>query len=105
MAERVAAVMDAEDIVARLEGEMLAVLAPAADRDSAVKLARRLRGGVALHRIAVGSERLSVTVCIGVVALDELGVTCSPVVDLMAVAQSRVAAARRSGRNRVGAAG
>jgi diguanylate cyclase (GGDEF)-like protein len=105
VADRIGAVMDAEDVVARFEGETLAVLAPGADRESAAKLARRIRGGVALHRIAVRSARISLTVCIGVVALDELGVTCCPVVDLMAIAQARIAAARRGGRNRVRAAG
>lgn len=101
VADRIAAAAEPADVIARLAGDTLAVLAPGSDSAHAAKLARRIRGGLVLRHVETGSEREAVTVSIGAVGLHELGVDSCPAADLLAIARARLDEAKRCGGNRI----
>lgn len=85
------------DLVARLGGEEFAVLLTDSDLDAALVWADRLRTLVAENRFG-GNVAVSITVSVGLVALDEKLTTYEAV---MSMADRALYAAKRQGRNRV----
>jgi diguanylate cyclase (GGDEF)-like protein len=88
------------DLIARDGGDELFVLTRAT-RDEAIALAERLRDRLAQVRVDVGGGSITATVSIGVAFLSECGVSSSTGRELVRLAESRVAAAKLAGRNRV----
>lgn len=89
-----------EDIVARYGGEEFVVLLRATALEGAVRLAERLREGVAKEQVPVDDQVLSVTVSIGVAELAELPPEQGGT-ELLAMADARLYRAKISGRNLV----
>jgi diguanylate cyclase (GGDEF)-like protein len=99
-AQLLSATVRASDVVARAGGEEFVVVMPHADAAEAAACADRLCAAIAAepwHRLAVG---LTITASIGVVTAD--GRTAS-VESLVQLADRRLYAAKRAGRNRVDA--
>jgi diguanylate cyclase (GGDEF)-like protein len=86
------------DLVYRIGGEEFVVLLPGADLERTIEVGERLRAAVAESR----SGELTVTMSLGAAAARGRGVRFA---DLYAAADSALYAAKRSGRDRVCAAG
>ncbi len=86
----------ASDIVGRLGGEEFALVLPEATLDSAVAAGERLRKLVAEHVIAVGGERVAVTISVGASVCDA---ATAGVEELIKQADLALYEAKRSGRN------
>lgn len=87
----------ARDLLGRLGGEEFAILLPEADIDAAVRVAERIREGVAAMPMRLGEHTVRVTVSIGVATYRG-----APRFDAMlAAADEALYRAKRSGRNRV----
>jgi diguanylate cyclase (GGDEF)-like protein len=93
VAQVIAGAARAEDLGCRIGGEEFALLLPGADEHAAGEVAERLRRAVEARRLPVGS----VTVSLGVAA--SRGDLEGPA--LVAVADTRLYAAKEGGRNRV----
>jgi diguanylate cyclase (GGDEF)-like protein len=91
------------DLAGRFGGEEFALLLPHTRSTDAFRIAERVRSAIAGLRIiapgATGGERVSVTVSIGVAALD--GGDTRELTDLMAVADAALYRAKGSGRDQV----
>jgi diguanylate cyclase (GGDEF)-like protein len=91
------------DLAGRFGGEEFAILLPHTRAPDAFRIAERIRAGVAALRFiapgATGGERVSVTVSIGVAALD--GGDRREFADLMAAADAALYRAKASGRDQV----
>ena len=99
VAARIGAMMPPENVLARYGGDEFVVLAPGIGATQATLLARRLREAVAQLRFSAGGNDVPVTVSIGIAALSELSDGLSTATDLFALADDRLYAAKRSGRN------
>lgn len=88
----------AEDYFARYGGEEFCMLLTSTNESEALDLAERLRLAFAEFSLAVGKERLNLTVSIGVADSTELGLEFA---DLVAAADKALYCAKASGRNRV----
>ncbi len=102
------AVRNKEDFVARFGGEEFIVLLPGATKDSAVRVAERLRGLVELAGLpaleASGTlEGASATISCGVASASPL--ECEGVTELLEAADQALYQAKRQGRNLVRDAG
>lgn len=93
----------AEDMLARYGGEEFAIILRAIDLRGASMLAERLRAQVEALRVAHEGQTLQVTMSAGCASARELGDPRGD--ELVAVADRRLYAAKRSGRNRVVATG
>ena len=103
VAERVSAGLRTEDVFARYGGEEFAVILRGIDLPSAERVAERLRERVAATPVHFERLRVPVTMSVGCAA-----VSCTPdptTESLVAVADRRLYAAKRAGRNRVVATG
>jgi two-component system cell cycle response regulator len=88
-----------EDIFARYGGEEFAIVARGIDFEKSMLFAERIRLVVERAGISYDGQRIAVTISIGVAALS--GVTKEITVEeLVALADSRLYAAKRAGRNR-----
>lgn len=86
------------DQAGRLGGEEFGLMLPETDLTGAIDLAERLRVAVAATSIPVNGAPLSVTISIGVAALEE----CDATIDaLFARADSALYRAKNSGRDRI----
>jgi diguanylate cyclase (GGDEF)-like protein len=96
VAGRCAAVLDAEQLLARLGGEEFGVLLPGCDQATAAAVADRLLASVARAPVFVASSALEITISIGgaCAASDELDVDA-----LLVRADRALYAAKRAGRN------
>jgi len=90
----------AGDILARYGGEEFALVAPSVDKRAATTLAERVRKAIADVRVEVGGGAVGLTVSIGVALLSECP-TWTDGRDLVTLADERLYAAKREGRNRV----
>lgn len=92
------------DIAARFGGEELAVIAPGTNLLCAMRLGERIRRQVALLRIPVGDTLISVTVSVGLAALNDRAARSEdPVSTLIEEADMRLYQAKHAGRNCVAA--
>ena len=98
VALRLAACLRDADMLARLGGEELGVLAPETDAAGAFLIAERLRQSVASGPYNAGDARLVVTVSIGVATAENGEEALKSV---MGRADKALYAAKRTGRNRV----
>ncbi len=102
VAEEILRVVRTEDVVARYGGEEIVVLARATGSDAGARLAERIRASIAELRVHGPNTPapVHVTVSLGVACLDEIpaGVEESALIGL---ADTRLLAAKDSGRNRV----
>lgn len=90
------------DFLARLGGEEFAVILPQTDLEGAAVLAERLRRAVADTSFPCNGHLISITVSIGVSAWSERrGIVASTPEDVLELADQRLYASKRSGRNRV----
>jgi diguanylate cyclase (GGDEF)-like protein len=89
----------AEDVVARYGGDEIVILSRATDRASATLLAERLRNAVVQRDVATARGGAKVTISIGVGELAECARPTA--VDLVALVDARMYAAKTRGRNRV----
>ncbi|MBA3448709.1 MAG: GGDEF domain-containing protein [Pseudaminobacter sp.] len=87
------------DVVARLGGEEFAVVAPNMDHDLLVKLAERIRKGIAAMPVQSGNVRLKVTASVGLAVWDRK----ESAEDFFRRADKQLYQAKRLGRNRVSA--
>jgi diguanylate cyclase (GGDEF)-like protein len=94
-------VLRAGDLLARYGGEELTVLARETDKRDAMTLAERLRSHLADVRVEVGGGAVAVTVSIGIGVLSECGPSRDAGMELVALADARLYAAKVGGRNRV----
>jgi diguanylate cyclase (GGDEF)-like protein/PAS domain S-box-containing protein len=103
VAERLSGAVRRDDMVARIGGEEFAVLIrTAVSRQDAVGLAERLRAVVAAAPVPLPAGSVTVTVSAGVADAGEAGQAADA---LMALADRRLYAAKRAGRDRVVADG
>ena len=86
------------DLAARIGGEEFVVLLPETQLEDAAQHAERLRKTIAGLRIPVAQSTLSVTVSIGVAALDTGELSPEP---MLMRADSGLYRAKQDGRNRV----
>ncbi len=103
VAERVQKALRTEDVFARYGGEEFVVILRGIDLEGAHKVGERLRAIVDASPIPADSLSIPVTLSAGCAAL-----TCCPepsTVALIAIADRRLYAAKRAGRNRVVAEG
>ncbi len=87
------------DVVARLGGEEFAVVAPNMDHDLLVKLAERIRKGIAAMPILSGNVRLKITASVGLAVWDRK----ESAEEFFRRADKQLYEAKRQGRNRVSA--
>jgi two-component system, cell cycle response regulator len=92
----------AADFFARLGGEEFAAILPQTDVKGAVVVAERLRGVVAETPFQCGDQLIPITISIGVGAWSERrGFMAASPEDVLDLADQRLYASKRSGRNRV----
>jgi two-component system cell cycle response regulator len=89
------------DLLARYGGDEFVVLANRTSLAQALVLAERVRRAVAHLCFVAGGERVVVTVSVGVASLREIDVDAPPKEALLKLADDRLYAAKRAGRNRV----
>jgi diguanylate cyclase (GGDEF)-like protein len=86
-----------EDVLARYGGDEFVILARETDRREATLLAERIRRAIAtLPMGAVGSQRVGMTMSVGVASLLEVEPTDEPESALLALADARMYRAKRS---------
>ncbi|HEX9288893.1 MAG TPA: GGDEF domain-containing protein [Anaeromyxobacteraceae bacterium] len=98
LAAAVRPLVRAEQLLARIGGEELAVLLPGVTLENAVLFAEKIRALVEARRIEFEGAPIAVTVSIGVAALEEADAGPDA---LVARADARLYDAKRAGRNRV----
>jgi two-component system cell cycle response regulator len=95
-----ARLLRAGDVLARFGGDEFVVLARDTTIAQAAALADRLRRAVGSMNTSVRGVQVSITISVGIAALDELGPQDAPEA-LVDLADRRLGAAKREGRNRV----
>jgi diguanylate cyclase (GGDEF)-like protein/PAS domain S-box-containing protein len=98
VAEACTALLPPRGIFARLGGEEFGALLPRHDQHQAVALAEEMRQAIARLEIATPRGVLTATASLGCATLDEAGGSIDA---LIALADERLYAAKRDGRNRV----
>ena len=101
IAECIARRIRSSDVLFRYGGEEFCVLLPRTGEDGARRLAERVRSAVDALRIPAGEGTVRLSVSLGVAA----AVPGDGAVELLAKADAALYRAKRSGRNRVSAAG
>ena len=95
--QRISSTLRPYDLVGRYGGEEFLIVAPGCDLALTQKLAERIRSAVGDVSVDLGSEKVKVTLSIGVT----LGTSDSDPEFLVAAADSGMYQAKRQGRNRV----
>lgn len=96
--ETCAALLPPRGIFARLGGEEFGALLPRYDRDQALALAENMREAIAAVQVETALGELRATASLGCATLDEAGGSIDTLIKL---ADERLYAAKRAGRNRV----
>jgi two-component system, cell cycle response regulator len=99
IAKRVGAGLRTEDVFARYGGEEFAIILRGIELADAARVAERLRERIAATPALFDSLKIPVTTSVGCATLTELPDATPPA--LVAMADRRLYAAKRSGRNRV----
>jgi diguanylate cyclase (GGDEF)-like protein/PAS domain S-box-containing protein len=86
------------DVLARVGGDVFALLVHAADRTKGLALAQELIGIVQRHPFVIQGEGIRITMSAGVTSLDDRPVVGA---ELLAEAESAMHAAKEAGRDRV----
>jgi len=93
------------DWVARIGGEEFAIVMPETDYDSAVAVARKLRGAVSQTTFRTASKKLEVTASFGVCGMNRVPVGESRLAErVLKIADAALYRSKKDGRNRVTAA-
>ncbi len=100
VAAEVARLIRVEDVLARYGGEEFLILARSTAHEQAVRLAERTRIGIAALEMTTGRATLRITASFGVASLSEIAES-GGAIDLVALADARLYAAKAAGRNRV----
>lgn len=95
--QRISSTLRPYDLVGRYGGEEFLIVAPGCDLELTQKLAERIRSAVGDVSVDLGSEKVKVTLSVGVT----LGTSDSDPEFLVAAADSGMYHAKRHGRNRV----
>ncbi|HZQ19785.1 MAG TPA: diguanylate cyclase [Terriglobales bacterium] len=95
--QRISSTLRPYDLVGRYGGEEFLIVAPGCDLELTQKLAERIRSAVGDVSVDLGSEKVTVTLSVGVT----LGTSDSDPEFLVAAADSGMYQAKRQGRNRV----
>jgi two-component system cell cycle response regulator len=90
-----------EDVFARYGGEEFIILARETTHPEAIRLAERVRRSIAALCLSACRTRVSVTVSVGVASLSELDAPTASARALIALADTRLYAAKAAGRDRV----
>ncbi len=98
VADACTALLPPRGIFARLGGEEFGVLLPRYDNEQAIALAEAMRTTIATIEVETPRGPLTVTASLGCAALDEAD---GSIESLIALADERLYAAKRAGRNRV----
>lgn len=98
VAEVCAGLLPPRCIFARLGGEEFGALLPRFDHDQALRLAEEMRTAIADLQIQLPDGHLGVTASLGCATFDEVGGSIDA---LIALADERLYAAKRAGRNQV----
>ncbi len=98
VADACAGLLPPRCIFARLGGEEFGALLPRYDQDQALALAEEMRAAIAGLEIQLPNGSLRVTASLGCATFDEVGGSIDA---LIALADERLYAAKRAGRNRV----
>ena len=85
-------------VFARLGGEEFGALLPRRDHDQAIGLAEAMRGAIAAIEVDTPRGPLTISASLGCATLDE---AAGSIDALIALADERLYAAKRAGRNRV----
>jgi diguanylate cyclase (GGDEF)-like protein len=101
VAARIASVTRMGDVLARYGGDEFVVLAGHTSLAQALVLAERVRHVVEQLCFAAGGERVAMTVSIGVASLREIEIHGGSGEAVVALADERLYAAKRAGKNRV----
>ena len=95
-------ILRAEDVLARYGGEEFVILARAATRLDAWRMAERLRTAVAGTKVILASgDAVTVTISVGIARLGETPDGASTPVQLLKLADARLYRAKASGRNAI----
>ena len=95
--QRISSTLRPYDLVGRYGGEEFLIVAPSCDLELTQKLAERIRSAVGDVSVDLGSEKVKVTLSVGIT----LGTSDSDPEFLVAAADSGMYQAKRQGRNRV----
>ncbi len=87
-----------DEVFARYGGEEFAIVLPETDLNGATSLADSIRERIEQHSFVFQSDRIAVTISVGVASLDEADKTYT---DLIRRADEKLFQAKRAGRNRV----
>lgn len=89
------------DIVARYGGEEFAIILPEIQKNGAKVLAQRIRRGIEQLQITINSQKIGLTVSVGVSSTDDIEGVKDARPALINNADQALYAAKRNGRNRV----
>ena len=89
------------DVLARIGGEEFTIALPYSNRLASIVMAERLRSAISAAKFEYGGKHISVTISLGVAALDKDDVGIETVEELLAVADKRLYTAKNKGRNRL----
>jgi diguanylate cyclase (GGDEF)-like protein len=87
-----------QDVICRIGGEEFLVVCPDTDASAASQCAERLRQAISAMRIALGSTTLTLTISVGVAAMDA-GMSTPD--SMIKASDQAVYAAKQAGRNRI----
>ena len=89
------------DVLARIGGEEFTIALPYSNRLASIVMAERLRSAISEATFEYGGKHISVTISLGVAALDKDDVGIETVDELLAIADKRLYTAKNKGRNRL----
>jgi diguanylate cyclase (GGDEF)-like protein len=89
------------DVLARIGGEEFTVALPYSNRLASIVMAERLRSAISSAKFTYADKQINVTISLGVASMDKDDEEARSVDELLAIADRRLYAAKRKGRNRL----